>query len=368
MDTGRFDLLLRGAATGVVLLHVLVLLLPGQPRPAARSALAGWALSLIGYLACQRPELLLDVPRPVAIMLLSLAVTSAGWFWLAMRAAFDDGFTWRPLFVVALLTLLLVGLAANVPYLPPSGERAFVAPPAWVTPVANVHGVALLCFALAALAEVCRGWRADLVEARRATRRWVALGITVYGLASLSVELSLRGREVGPLLPALHLAVITGLALALAVLLVRHSLDDLLGLTPPLRPPASRPLPIPPPAQGVSESAPAAIDPALQTLTVAMTQARLYRREGLTLANLAVETGMGEAALRSLINQRLGFRNFNDFLHHYRLAEAQDRLVAEDLPILSIALDCGYGSIGPFNRAFKLRFGMTPSAWRAKAR
>jgi AraC-like DNA-binding protein len=64
----------------------------------------------------------------------------------------------------------------------------------------------------------------------------------------------------------------------------------------------------------------------------------------------------------------LGYRNFNDFLHHYRLQEAAARLLAEDLPILSIALDCGYGSIGPFNRAFRQRFGMTPTEYRGAAR
>ena len=77
---------------------------------------------------------------------------------------------------------------------------------------------------------------------------------------------------------------------------------------------------------------------------------------------------MGEAALRALINQQLGYRNFNDFLHHHRLQEAAARLASEDLPILSIALDCGYGSIGPFNRAFRQRFGMTPTEYRAGSR
>jgi len=72
--------------------------------------------------------------------------------------------------------------------------------------------------------------------------------------------------------------------------------------------------------------------------------------------------------LRELINQRLGFRNFNDFLHHHRLREVTERLSREDLPILSIALECGYGSIGPFHRAFKQHVGVTPTEFRAGAR
>lgn len=99
-----------------------------------------------------------------------------------------------------------------------------------------------------------------------------------------------------------------------------------------------------------------------------MSGQHLYRREGLTLADLAQALGMAEAPLRELINQRLGYRNFNDFLHHHRLQEAAARLASEDLPILSLALDCGNGSIGPFNRAFKQRLGMTPTEFRAGAR
>lgn len=94
INAGELDLLLRGAATGLLLLHATALALPGQPRPAARAALAGWALSLIGYLAGQRPDLLLGLPRPLALVLLALAVTGAGWFWIAMHAAFDDAFAW----------------------------------------------------------------------------------------------------------------------------------------------------------------------------------------------------------------------------------------------------------------------------------
>jgi AraC-like DNA-binding protein len=34
------------------------------------------------------------------------------------------------------------------------------------------------------------------------------------------------------------------------------------------------------------------------------------------------------------------------------------------VPILTIALDAGFGSIGPFNRAFKAHTGLTPSEYR----
>jgi AraC-like DNA-binding protein len=95
-----------------------------------------------------------------------------------------------------------------------------------------------------------------------------------------------------------------------------------------------------------------------------------YREEGLTIGALAARLRTREHALRRVINHGLGFRNFNDFLHSHRIREACARLrSAEDarLPVLSIALGVGYGSIGPFNRAFKARMGMTPTQFRQEA-
>ncbi|MCE8000048.1 MAG: helix-turn-helix transcriptional regulator [Rhodobiaceae bacterium] len=98
----------------------------------------------------------------------------------------------------------------------------------------------------------------------------------------------------------------------------------------------------------------------------------ISKREGLFTSSLTIN-GLGEQVkipehrLRRLINQELNFRNFNDFLNQYRIEEAKVRLRDPELarlPILTIAMDLGYGSIGPFNRAFKDREGLTPSAYR----
>jgi AraC-like DNA-binding protein len=111
-----------------------------------------------------------------------------------------------------------------------------------------------------------------------------------------------------------------------------------------------------------------AITAALASRVVAeMDTQALWRREGLGIGELAAALNTQEYLLRRAINQHLGYRNFNDFLHGYRLREAARRLAspADDaLPVLTIALDCGYGSIGPFNRAFKARFGVTPTQYR----
>lgn len=104
-----------------------------------------------------------------------------------------------------------------------------------------------------------------------------------------------------------------------------------------------------------------------QTLVDSMESERLYREEGLTIGALAQRLGVPEHRLRRLINQRLGHRNFNQYLNGYRLAEAKAALAdstQDDVPVLAIAMDAGFQSLGPFNRAFKADTGMTPSEYR----
>ena len=54
----------------------------------------------------------------------------------------------------------------------------------------------------------------------------------------------------------------------------------------------------------------------------------------------------------------------------YRIPEAQQVLADPEQvrkPVLTIALDLGYGSLGPFNRAFKATTGQTPTEFRQRA-
>ena len=79
------------------------------------------------------------------------------------------------------------------------------------------------------------------------------------------------------------------------------------------------------------------------------------------------KVGVPEYRLRRLINQGLGHRNFNSFVNHYRIAEARAALAdpaQAAVPVLTIALDAGFSSLGPFNRAFKAETGLTPSDFR----
>jgi AraC-like DNA-binding protein len=109
----------------------------------------------------------------------------------------------------------------------------------------------------------------------------------------------------------------------------------------------------------------------LKRLELLMTEECIYRQEGLTIAALAFRLSVPEERLRRAINEGLGYRNFNAFINHYRLEDAKTALSdpsQHDVPVLTIAMDAGFQSLGPFNRAFKADTGMTPTEHRRMAR
>jgi AraC-like DNA-binding protein len=111
-------------------------------------------------------------------------------------------------------------------------------------------------------------------------------------------------------------------------------------------------------------------DALLARLIELMETEKVYRQEGFSLNALVARLDVPEYRLRRLINQRLGHRNFPSFVNGYRLAEAKAALAdpsQAEVPIVTIALDAGFQSIGPFNRAFKAHTGVTPSAYRKQA-
>ena len=96
----------------------------------------------------------------------------------------------------------------------------------------------------------------------------------------------------------------------------------------------------------------------------------LYRREGLTIGTLARILGTQEHLLRRVINRHLGYRNFNVFLNNHRVEEAKAALAdpaQAEVPVITIAMDAGFQSLGPFNRAFKAVTGVTPTEYRLLA-
>ena len=89
------------------------------------------------------------------------------------------------------------------------------------------------------------------------------------------------------------------------------------------------------------------------------------REPGLTLADVARRLGTNETYVSRAFNAGLG-RNFNAVVNGLRIDAIQARLAAGDAgELLTIALDEGFSSKASFNRLFRERTGMSPSAWRA---
>ena len=202
-------------------------------------------------------------------------------------------------------------------------------------------------------------WRGDLIESRRRVRMLtsiaVGLDLIVSGLLSrlLIDPNTVLNYQSHVALGASHLAIWLFLLFQLSGGNMGVFLD-----------PAREPKPSPPPPKAANPETTAA----LARLTALLEEGRIYRRAGLSLADLATRVGLPEYRLRALIHEELGYANFNAFLHAYRIREAAAQLrdpALRRMPILTIALSVGYQSINTFNRGFRDVMGMTPSAFRA---
>jgi AraC-like DNA-binding protein len=364
--------LIDAALRGMVL--ALLLLLAGllvrlRPRGAAAQAAVLLLLGLVVQVCSSAPAFETAVACRMQAPLVGVSVANAVGFWLFVRALFDDGFRWRPwqaaawLFAFAVGTLNCGWLADQAPFLQ-------------ATLRVLLRTVPLACALLAVHAAV-QHWREDLVEQRRWLRVFVLVTGVIYTLIQLSLRLTATQGHLSDgagLLDMLGLLVIAAGVVWRLVRLQPQNLfpahlpspqpavqADLAGDGPPRAQPAAVEAPTAPPPPDAAEERLAAD---LQRL---MGQERAYRAENLSVASLAARLAVPEYRLRRHINQRLGHRNFNAYVNGLRLAEAQAALAdpaQREQPVLTLALEAGFQSIGPFNRAFKAATGLTPSEYR----
>jgi AraC-like DNA-binding protein len=337
------EMMLRGAA---ISLFILLAMLFGREARRSQTARLGMALTLGG--ACYVALIAVDgsgswVWWRAPLHLGSLA--TPGLFWLFAASWFDDDWELRTWHLALIAVLVTVGATANYLY--------------WVQNV-EWFGIAIgwrlgsfVAIALA-LRAALKGRDADLVEARRRMRLIICFIVAAAILWIVMSELWVRQ---WPPPAAWRLANAAGmLALALGTAAAIVGWRDPSLIAPP-------PKPVQDSRTGPDETE------LLQRLDEVMARERLYRQDGLTIAAVAGRLGVPEYRLRRAINKGLGARNFNSYLNGLRLREVEAALAdpaQREVPILTIALDAGFGSLAPFNRAFRDAQGCTPTEFRAR--
>lgn len=83
----------------------------------------------------------------------------------------------------------------------------------------------------------------------------------------------------------------------------------------------------------------------------------------LTLGSMARETGLSSYHFLRTFEHVTGVTP-HQYVLRARLREAAMRLASERDKVLDIALDCGFGDVSNFNRAFRAEFGISPRRYR----
>jgi AraC-like DNA-binding protein len=337
---------LRGGAVIVLLLRVVVHL-----RNVRNDQISRWsALFLLGvaaYVVESSPGFYaLDLRWRLPVHILSCGTPAA--FWITIAAFFVDDFRARWYHALAWLALATIAVAEM-----------------WVrsTSLFAVHSSLSLLCVLLAIWHALAGRATDLVEGRRRLRVVFAVVTALYTVLIVASDWLWPG---GLSVASLSFANATGL---MTVIFLFAVLDSLPSIGHPLAPAVARVGPTQSLSNGPrAPASPTGPDAALLTaLRKLIDHDKVYREPDLSIASLAQKLDIPEYRLRRLINEQLGHRNFSAFINGYRLTEAETALgdpAQADVPILTIALDAGFGSIGPFNRAFKAHTGLTPTEYR----
>lgn len=344
MSLAALDLMARGATLSLLGLWAWVLFRDHRSVLAARVTMV-----LLGTVAC---HVLADLSpwqhgaQDLGAFLLKLGQSTApAAFWLFARTWFNDEarISWRSWALVgascAIGGLLLIG---------------FVALPSKAIWFDTAQRAMWLGFIAVGLAIAYRGRREDLVEERRRLRMRFVWSVGIYFLLVTTAGFwSNWNHRAVPMFQVINLGIpVLTAALCAALLGTRRAEFFVDGRG---QPPQDGPL----------------ADPGLSVLADRISQhmhaQKAWRDDELTIARLAAQLGEQEYRVRRAINQQMGHRNFAAFLSSHRLREVKAALAdpaQRDVPILTIALDAGFGSLGPFNRAFREAEGVTPSHYR----
>lgn len=344
MTLAATELAFRAASVALLLVLAASLLSDFRNVLAARLG-AAFALGSAAHAASYSIGVSSLVPAWHA-PLIALSTGSIVVFWLFTRALFDDEFrlqTWHGLIWAAVTAFSFVGCL----WIAPGGNMRF-----------SVIAVDLIVLGFIALAVVqtIASWSADLVERRRNVRVFIVCAAALYGGLNALLQILVAG-SAGDVANTVNAGVLACIVAAIACAMMRVDGADLFPVS------TSAPAILAQPGRS-DEAADRKLIDALMRL---MADERIYRQENITIGVLAGRLKIPEYRLRRLINQQLGYRNFNVFLNNHRIEEAKAALAdpaQAAVPVITIAMDAGFQSLGPFNRAFKAVTGVTPTEYR----
>jgi AraC-like DNA-binding protein len=292
---------------------------------------------------------------PVSMLhapLIALSTGNVVVFWLFTRALFDDAFklrAWHALVWAAVAAFSFINCMWIAPAPGGSGRISIIA----------INLLALGFIALA-VAQTIASWSSDLVEGRRRIRIFIVGAAALYGGINAVLQMLLSGSEAAGTANTVNAAALAAIVAANSWLMMRVDGADLFPVAAEI---AAAP-DVPNPSAAFEHSNDQKLVDALMRL---MADERIYRHDNITIGTLATRLKIPEYRLRRLINQRLGYRNFNVFLNNHRIEEAKAALAdptQAEVPVITIAMDAGFQSLGPFNRAFKATTGVTPTEYR----
>lgn len=320
-----------------------------QRRTESGRLAAALALGIAAY-ALQSSSAFWAWPPVLRVPLALLSTANAVVFWLFARAIFDDEFRLRAVHAFSWALLASTALLYRLPGAAPV--------------MGLVIAFGTMGFALLAFVQTVDSWRADLVEGRRRLRVFIVASGALYSLVNMGMRLMVPTSVAALWQGPADMVVLSTIAVLATWRIV--------GASPWIFQSATRPPADTAPTSEVKvASIPTPTDPAEQSLLLALDRLmrldRVYREPGLTIAVLARRLAIPEYRLRRAINQHLGHRNFSAFLNGHRLAEVKEALLdpaRAGEPVLNLALEAGFQSLGPFNRAFKADTGLTPTEFR----
>jgi AraC-like DNA-binding protein len=338
----QIDQMARGASIALFLLWSWILLRDHRSLLAARIAVA-MNIAIIGYVLTTATW---DFePSPPRFALNLVGGSTPGLFWLFARTWFNDRQRLEG-WAVAVVALSTLNIAIMQLTFESNRPIHIVA--------GTIFRLGMFAFAAAGLWEAWRGRQGDLVEIRRRMRPRIVAAVGIYVILIAVAEIAVYNYDAPHWIARSVGSSISFITLLFCVAMFGMRQTDLFGAV-------SKP---------TASSVPPQIDQALTAKLLHHMQSELpHRDEEMTIAKLAAQLGEQEYRLRRHINGAMGYRNFAAFLNGYRLAEVKNALVdpsQKDVPIITIALDAGFGSLGPFNRAFRDAEGMTPSEYRAR--